>query len=471
VICRWHCSRSTRNSATALANNIVYETHRVATGTLQNMLLLVTSAFSGVLIVVSVVAVNWRFALSAGLSLGAIYTALYLLARRRLVRNGAREVELFDARARTLSEGFGAIRELLLVRNQHLFRDALARQSREIARVASGTLAITHSPRYVLEFFAAASLAAAAVIMSGAGSAQWITQLSFLGLAAYRLLPALQQAFAAMAHLRADHGAFLRVAEDLQSARAAPPRRVPPADPHWQGRPQRELVLNEIQFAYDVDSRFAIRNASLKIGAGSIVGLVGANGSGKTTLAEIMLGLLTPHSGTITVDGLPVDENSRVSWQSNVAYVPQQVFVLDASLADNIVFGATSLDEARVREVAERVGVAHLLDQPLGERGVRLSGGQRQRIGIARALYRNATFLVLDEATSALDAPAESELVETLHSLRGRQTVVLLAHRVSSLSQCDQIVELDAGTVVPRGDYRDYLGYLERSRKFGAAGS
>jgi ABC-type bacteriocin/lantibiotic exporter with double-glycine peptidase domain len=208
----------------------------------------------------------------------------------------------------------------------------------------------------------------------------------------------------------------------------------------------------------------AIRPCSLEIPAGATVGLLGPSGSGKTTLAELLIGLLRPTSGTLAVDGVAIDDSNREAWQSTVAYVPQHVFLLDASLAENIALAAPAheIDSERVRSAARLAQLDAFIQtlpngyqERLGERGVRLSGGQRQRVGIARALYRSASLLVLDEATNALDGLTESEILSTIEAMRGKQTIVLIAHRLSLTQRFDLVLEVNNGVI--RAGRHDYL--------------
>jgi ABC-type bacteriocin/lantibiotic exporter with double-glycine peptidase domain len=205
-----------------------------------------------------------------------------------------------------------------------------------------------------------------------------------------------------------------------------------------------------------------------------MVGLAGASGSGKTTLADLIAGLLVPTSGTIELNAISLDDTNRAAWQATVAYVPQEIFLLDASIAQNIAlnFANQEIDHPRVRRAAELACVdrfvetlPHGYDEILGEHGVRLSGGQRQRIGIARALYRDTTLLLMDEATSALDAPTESDILSTLERFHGERTIVLITHRLSALRRCDLIYELDKGVIVDCGSYEDLMRRSERFRR------
>jgi ATP-binding cassette, subfamily B, bacterial PglK len=342
-------------------------------------------------------------------------------------------------------------------------------QSAAIAEAHARGAVIASSPRYVLECVTAAGLVGVALwIYRVAGPGQWITRFALLGLAAYRLLPPLQQAFAAIARIRSDAPAFERIADDLDRSRRRPPARPKPGDDElreWASRPQREIRLTGISYRHTPERDGGVNDVSMRIRAGTLVGLAGPNGSGKTTLADLLLGLIVPDSGQIQVDGLPLDERNRELWLTTVAHVPQQILLLDATVAENIAYGVPSaeIDETRVREAlagarleATIGALPHGIATPIGQNGMQLSGGQRQRLGIARALYRHASLLVLDEPTSSLDVTAETEIISLLRDLRGRRTMVLIAHRSSSLQSCDEVFQLDRGRLVACGsdDFR-----------------
>jgi ABC-type multidrug transport system fused ATPase/permease subunit len=297
--------------------------------------------------------------------------------------------------------------------------------------------------------------------------------LTFLGFAVYRLLPTLQQAFGAIVKIRAGNAGFVSIAADLRLARA---RKYADRalDSSWQERPRQEIQLKEVSFRYEPDRPPAASGVSLRIPARSAVGFVGANGAGKTTVVDLVAGLLVPAIGKIEVDGIALDDANRVAWQSRIAYVPQNISLLDTTIARNIALGIprAAIDQERLLAAAR---LAHLdefvrtlprgYDHPVGERGMSLSGGQRQRLGIARALYTDASVLILDEATNALDGLTEQELMATILRLRGRYTIILIAHRLSAVRACDVIFELDRGKVSASGSYADLLRNSETFRR------
>ena len=393
------------------------------------------------------------------------YGAVYLFARHRLLRNGLLESRYTEERTKIASEAFGAMREIIVLNGQRFFRERFAQSGTALTDVALDTNAIAQSPRYILDALVATLLVAAALLSidQGRSAGEWLAQLSILGFAAYRLLPALQQIFNGVVKIRGDRAAFTRIAADLRAACHSERRLVRTEDAAaWQGRPHEKIELQDVQFRYAGDRPLAIGAVNLTIPAAATVALVGPSGSGKTTLAELILGLLTPTAGVIEVDGIALTAHNRADWQGTVAYVPQHAFLFDASLAENVAL-ATELERidgerlsvalrlARLDEFVATLPRGHL--EIVGEHGVRLSGGQRQRVGIARALYRRASLLVLDEPTSALDGLTESEVMQTIEDLRGQCTIILIAHRTSTVRRCDLIFELSGGALVAAGTY------------------
>jgi HlyD family secretion protein len=450
-----------RSKSSVLAGK-VQESARVTSIVLQHALILVTNLVTIVCVAIAVVLVNPMVAVAAIVGLGVSYAAIYATARRRLQRNGQSESRYHAERTRTINEGFGAIRDVTLAQARELFVRRFAEQSRSISRAAVNTMAISQAPKYVLECITVVCLVGVALYLHARPGASWMAQLSFVVFAAYRLLPALQQAFAAIVRIRADRTALAWIEIDLTQAN--PSRRITrdaSMDRGWRGRPRREIRLCDVSFRYAPDRPGSVLGASLVIPAGAMVGFIGPNGSGKTTLLDLVSGLLIPQSGHIEVDGLRLDRANRIAWQSTIAYVPQHVTLFEATLAENIAFGTppAHIDRERL-EWAVRLArltecVAALpngYDEWLGA-GCALSGGQRQRLAIARALYRDASLLILDEATSGLDTAAEGEITETLELLRPNRTILIIAHRINALRHCDFVLELNDGRIVGSARY------------------
>ena len=468
----WPYASHTETNSTTLFYNVVYGTTRVTLGILQHLFALVTNVVTAALIIGSILLLKPLVAIIMFAALGGGYVSIYLLVRNRLLRIGQAQSRFAGEQARIVTESFGAIKEIIVLQAQKFFRDKLEHASRAFLLAAAQSQIVGQTPRYVMECVAAAGLVGVVLVLGSGdgGVGPQLGSLTFLAFAAYRLLPTLQQVFASTVRIRAERPALAMIGADLRQARAAQRAALvagrTPRDPAWNARPAREILLKEVSYRYAPDRAWALLDMSLRIPARTTVGIVGANGAGKSTLVDLVAGLLTPSAGVVEVDGCILDGKNRAAWQARLAYVPQNMFLLDASIAQNIALGVSpaEIDRARLLEAARLaqlddcvMSLPHRYEQRIGERGVSLSGGQRQRIGIARALYRDAALLLLDEATNTLDGLTEQELMSTLQRLRGRYTIVLIAHRMSTVRACDVIFHLERGEIVGSGTYEGLL--------------
>jgi ATP-binding cassette, subfamily B, bacterial PglK len=465
-------------NSTVIFNNVVHEPARITYGILQQVSTLVTSLVTAALIILSILLVQPAVAVAMLATLAGGYGLIYMAVRQRLLRFGHAQSRAATEQAQIVNESLGAIKEIIVLQVQDYFRDRFERASHSYSMAATHSQLVAQSPRYIMECVAAAGLVGLALVLGGeqGGIGRWLGQLTFLAFAAYRLLPTLQQFFAAIVRIRADQAGLTRIAPDLlraRSIRRTTATRAPlPVNRELPDRPHREIKLNAVSFRYAPGRPWTLSAVSLRIAAGAAVGIVGPNGSGKTTLVDVIGGLLVPETGQLEVDGEVLDPPALAAWQSRVAYVPQNIYLLDATIAQNIALGI-SADEINWERLYQALRLAQLddliealprgLDARVGERGVQLSGGQRQRIGIARALYREASVLLLDEATNALDGLTEKELLLALRGLRGRYTTVLIAHSMSTVRECDVIFELAHGELVRSGTYD---GLLKSSEAF-----
>jgi HlyD family secretion protein len=467
-------------NSTTLFNNIVYETARVTNGILQNALAFVTNLITASFIIVSVLLLNPVVSITMLLGLTGGYVLIYLSVRNRLLRLGQAHSRAWSDRARIVNESFGAIREILLLQDRRFFHETFERTSRDVSETAAHIHVVGQVPKHVMECVAVSALVGAALAPGArnAGMGSWLGELTFIAFAAYRLLPILQQVFVATVRIRADRAALALIAPDLRRPRAARQSALPRdsllPDSWWHQRPREEIRVKEVSFQYASDRPRALDCINLRIPARATVGLVGANGSGKTTLVDLIAGLLVPTTGELQLDGVALDEANLAAWQARIAYVPQNIFLLDSSIAQNIAFGIPpdAIDRPRMVQAARLAQLEDFItmlpegyDHSVGERGIRLSGGQRQRIGIARALYKEAPVLLLDEAMSALDGMTEAELMTALEGLRGRCTIVLIAHRLSMVRWCDVIFQLESGRISGSGSYDELTRKSEPFRR------
>jgi ABC-type multidrug transport system fused ATPase/permease subunit len=335
---------------------------------------------------------------------------------------------------------------------------------------------ISQLPRYALEAIAfGGMLLVVLYLMSKSGS--FVNAMPIIALyayAGYRLMPALQQIYGAMTQLRFAAPALDALHADLMSLQPMHP------NPSQEAMAiQQAITLSNVQYRYPNSQQLALKNLSFTISARSIVGFVGATGSGKTTAVDVILGLLEPQEGELKIDGQPITADNRRQWQRAIGYVPQQIYLADDSVAANIALGipAKDIDQHAV-ERATKIANLHQFvvnDLPqgyattVGERGVRLSGGQRQRIGIARALYHNPQVLIFDEATSALDNLTEQAVMEAVHNLGDEITIILIAHRLSTVKACDMIFLLEKGELKAQGTFEELIQANERFRAMAAS--
>jgi HlyD family secretion protein len=458
-----------------LSNNILYEVPRLTHGILDNLFTLASHSVTAVFIILCLLMLNPWLSLAIFAGLGGGYLLIYLGVRNRLLRAGKAQSRHSEQQTRVIQEALGGIKEVRLLHAQEFFRRAFESASAAASAAATHHHTVGQSPKPLMECVAAAALVSVAVVVTTDtdGMGAWLGKLTFVAFAGYRLLPNLQQSFAALVRIRSDRTTLTLLAPDLRCANAAQ-QTAPSAASGLRDMPRKEIRLRDVSFHYGAETSPAIHEVTLSIRAGAAAALVGANGSGKTTLLDLLAGELPPAAGALEVDGTVIDDSNRTAWQSQLAYVPQQPFLLDTSIAQNIAFGidACAIDRQRMLEAAHLAQLDDFVrrlprgyEHRVGERGVTLSGGQRQRLGIARALYRNAAVLLLDEVTNALDGLSEQEVLATLRGLRGRCTIILVAHRLSSVRWCDVIFELEHGKLAAAGNYDELLSSSDAFRR------
>lgn len=400
----------------------------------------------------------------AAVVFGSLYAIITLMMRRRLRRYGRtisrNEGQVFKA----LKEGLGGIREVKLYGQQDFYTRLYRSADLPLRQAQANSLFISQFPRYALEAVAIVLVAILALILvSGTDRPETVLPtLAALALGGQRMLPALQMVYAGWSTLTNAKSILADILDLLavDSIRTASHEKRPLAF-------DREIGAEQVSFRYPGMTRPILDGITLRIAKGERIGLVGATGAGKSTLVDVLVGLLPPTDGAVTVDGVPLGPENLRAWQDKIAQVPQSIHLVDGSFAENIAIGETpdQIDMERVRIAARRARIADTIEARtngyaavVGENGVRLSGGQRQRLGIARALYRNPEVLVFDEATSALDTGTEQEVIDTLGELARDLTILMIAHRTTTLRDCDRIYRLDGGRIVWTGSYEDLTG-------------
>ena len=440
-----------RNSAQLIRNTIGHVTE--TTSTIQQGLLLTSEllvAFGVFGLLMSVEPIGALLIVSI---LGLAGGGFYSLTRGPILRWGEAFTIHEGLRIQRLQEGLSGVKDVKVLGRESDFLAQYGVHNVGSARLHQHLRTLSVFPRLWLELLAVCGLAAVVVVMvvRGRSLEALPTTLGLFAAAAFRLMPSVNRVMACVQSLRFASPVIDRMASELRLVGAPPPARRGQLLPF-----ENVLTLDRVCFQYEGAVTLALRGVSLSISRGTSVGFVGGSGAGKSTLVDVILGLFTPVRGTIRVDGVDIQTNVR-GWQDQVGYVPQSVFLTDDTLRRNIAFGLSSdqIDEAEVWRAVEAAQLCEFvndlpqgLDTFVGERGVRLSGGQRQRIGIARALYHDPPVLVLDEATSSLDTRTERDVMDAVRALHGEKTILIVAHRLSTVAYCDQLFRLEDGKLI-----------------------
>ncbi len=412
-----------------------------------------------------------KFALIAFSSLSLTYLFIYRLTRSFLMRIGRERVKANQDRFTIVTEAFNAAKELKVGSLEKAFLERFSIPAKTLARHSAVAGSIGQLPRYALEIIAFGGMLLLILFMMGQNTFTNILPLIALYVfAGYRLIPALQQIYASATMLRFVSPSLNATHDDFKSLDPKIIQKNNNTIPL-----NKAIILKDLYYQYPNSLKTTIKDINLNIPACSTVGIVGITGSGKTTIVDIILGLLLAQKGTLKVDENIIDRNNLAAWRKSIGYVPQDIFIADDTLAANIAFGIDKKDinQERVKLVAKIANIDEFVINKLpqqyqttvGERGVRLSGGERQRIGIARALYRDPQVLILDEATSALDNLTEELVMKEIHKISNDKTIIMIAHRLSTVKKCDIIFYLEKGELKAQGTYEELIKSSEGFKK------
>lgn len=451
-----------RNSSDIIAG--ISSKSWVALGVLQASLSLISSAFLLVAMVIALVAIDPFVISLAMIVFGVTYGLIAWASRRELQVNSQHLARESTQIIKALQEGLGGIRDVLINGTQLVYCDTFRRSEVYYRKAYSRNVFIGLSPRHVMETIGLVLIAGLAHSLSRQteGVATGLPVLGALALGAQRLLPAIQQIYSNWVSIVGNQASLTDALKLLDQPLA--PDALSPVPPQMEF--QSSIQFAGVRFRYSKDGPWVLDGLNLTIPKGARIGFVGSTGSGKSTTLDLLMGLLEPTEGEILVDGQSVSGERRRSWQQAIAHVPQSIFLADTTLAENIAFGFPQgdIDMKRVRSAAQQAQIARFIESRpdgynayVGERGIRLSGGQRQRIGIARALYKQAAVLVFDEATSSLDNVTEQAIMDSIECLTRDLTILIIAHRLTTVERCDQIVEMGHGRVVAQGSYEQLL--------------
>ena len=439
----------TKQNSSDIISAISIKIAQVINGVVLSLLNMISSFIIVTAIITILIIINPSASLIAILFFSALYLFFYLYVKQKVKVNSLNVNRASSSLMKILQEALGGIRDIIINGNQQFYRSIFWRADLVFRKSLGNTLFITNSPRYFMETFGVLLIVLLAYMLSTQGEksfADGIPVLGALALGAQRLLPVMQVLYNSWGNIKGTHFVLEEVLGFLNLNDAKTMNAI-----NDDCTFEKNIRLKDVSFGYDENSLPAINNINLEIKKGDCIGIIGKTGSGKSTLIDIMMGLLDPTHGTLEVDENIITTSNRRSWQSLIAHVPQNIYLSDSTIEENIAFGipVEEIDINLVRRAAKSANIDSVINEwplkyktILGERGIRLSGGQRQRIGIARALYRQADVLFLDEATSSVDTSTESSIMEAIEELGNDVTLIIIAHRITTLKNCSRILEL-----------------------------
>lgn len=460
----------TRNTSD-MSTSILSLSRSVVTGAYKPFVNLVNSLITLVLITSLLIWSNPNITLIVISTVIVSYTTLYISLRGIIRGKGQFIVKTNRLKFRRVSEILTGIKQVKLSGYENYALDRYSEPSQGLAEARSITATLNQIPRFGLEAIAFGGIVILTLFLfkqsggvENGGISKSLPLLGLYAFAGFRLLPIMQTIYGSVIALRLNAPAVTRVFNDIKDSNSLPKISRSTVNPMHLSD---SIVFKSVRYSYPGSSTAGLKNIDLKIPKGISLGIVGTTGAGKTTLVDVLLGLLNIDSGMISIDGTNLNQKNIRSWQSIVGYVPQEIFLYDASISENIAMGIPksqiSIEQINYAAKASKLydfinkNLPEKFDTVIGERGVRLSGGQRQRLGIARALYKNPQIIVFDEATSALDNTTERELISEISQMSGERTIIMIAHRLTTIENCDQIVILDNGEIAAKGTYAELL--------------
>jgi ABC-type multidrug transport system fused ATPase/permease subunit len=452
-----------RNSS-EIINGITAKSNAITFNVLLSLLNITSSAVMLISILAALLYVNPQIAMVSIMGLGVMYSLIIAVFNKRLKTNSIHISSSSTQVIKTLQEGLGAIRDILIDGTQSTYCQNFQRADTLLKRSLGNNQFIGGAPRFFMEALGMSFIAGLALVLLSKpdGVTYVIPVLGALTLGMQRMLPAAQQAYAAFTNIKGQQKSLSDALNLLDQPL-----------PQYLLFPELKSIafecsieLNNVDFRYGLEEPLVLHKINFSITKGSRTGIIGTTGSGKSTLLDLIMGLLNPTNGDLIVDGEVVNVEKCRAWQAHIAHVPQSIYLSDSSIAENIAFGLPKekivieqvKESARQAQIAELIeGLPDQYETRVGERGARLSGGQRQRLGIARALYKNADVIIFDEATSALDNETEKAVMQAIDTLGNDLTIIIIAHRLSTLQRCDNVIELAQGRVIRKGDYKEMI--------------
>jgi ATP-binding cassette, subfamily B, bacterial PglK len=460
-----------RNSAD-VGKTVLSEVQKLVEIGIYPLIELIAKGTVAVAIIILLFLVDLKLALIIGSILGGAYCVIFFSIKKFAHRIGLVRLENNQLRFKWISESFGAIKEIKIRGLEQVFIERFLGYTENYAKSIASSHIIYQLPRFILEAiaFGGVMLIILYLMIQTGTFSNSLPVISLYVFAGYRLMPALQQIFGSLTQLTFVKPSLNKVYDDIKNLKSfdlSQARHVLPFN--------SKITLKNICYNYPNVSRPTLKNINLSIPSKSTVGFIGVTGSGKTTIVDIILGLLEPQKGTLDIDGITITKKNLRAWQRSIGYVPQDIYLSDDTVASNIAFGVNfkDINQQTVKKVSKIANlhdfiINELPDQyqtTVGERGVRLSGGQRQRIGIARALYHNPKVLILDEATSALDNQTEKAVMDAINNLSKNITIIIIAHRLTTVKNCDLIFLIDKGQIIDKGTFKELMKVNDQFRE------
>lgn len=463
----------TKINSSELIKQIATEVSRVTDNILQPFVQINARLFSVSFISILIFLYDPIISISGLLIFVFIYFILFVFVRKKLLINGINISKVSRKRFVLMNEGFGSIKDVIILNRQENFVKQFKESGAIFSEAYGSSNTLYNVPRYIMEFIVYSGMVVLIISLlyfSNGDMTKTISTLAVFGVAAFKLLPSFQQIYSSLAQIRSNLSALSEIQNDVIQARKQDMKIE--LENSYMEYGNDDLILENVSFRYPEKKLNTINEINIKIPRQGVIGIVGSSGAGKSTLLDILLGLLKPNSGKFLCGNKEVNFNNIKQWQKKIGYVPQNIFLKDGNIIENIAFG---LPESQIdmKKINRAIDLAQLDDwikdipkgllTEIGEKGVQISGGQKQRIGIARALYSDIDYLFFDEATSALDGKTEELIMNAIEKLSESKTIVMIAHRLNTVRNCDIIYMLDHGSVVDSGNF-DYL--IKNNLKF-----
>jgi len=451
-----------RSSSEAI-NSIIIKTNTLVRSLLSPMLNLISSAIQIIGVVSLLLFINTTVTLIAIFGFGILYAIVIASTRALLKENSFQIATQSTLMIKSLQEGLGGIRDILINNTQEFYCQLYKNADQKMRKSSGNNAIINGSPRFIVEAIGMLLIVVLAYhLIQQKGMESVIPILGVFAIAAQKILPALQQCYSTISLIKGVTVSVEDVLELLEQPLSSYEHELPISSIEFN----KSIKLKGVNFRHKDDLPYVLKNINLEIYKGSCIGVIGVTGSGKSTLLDIIMGLISPTSGEIIVDDIHINNKNKRLWQMNIAHVPQNIFLSDCTIEENIAFGIPKdeINNKRIKKVAEQAQIAEMISKwsdgyqtIVGEQGMKLSGGQRQRIGIARALYRKKCVLILDEATSALDQETELSVFRSIDKLKDDLTIFIIAHRLTTLKSCDKIIKIEENTITNVLDYEDIM--------------